>query len=51
MQPVKKAFAAQEELNKEKKEQKMVRRVQRVQREQVRQQEQIRRGQSRGMSI
>jgi conjugative relaxase-like TrwC/TraI family protein len=33
------------------KEQKMARRVQRVQREQVRQQEQIRRGPSRGMSI
>jgi conjugative relaxase-like TrwC/TraI family protein len=33
------------------KQQKTVRRVQRVQREQVRQQEQIRRGQSRGMSI
>ena len=33
------------------KQQKMARRVQRVQREQVRQQEQIRRGPSRGMSI
>ncbi len=33
------------------KQQKMARRVQRVQREQVRQQQQIRRGQSRGMSI
>jgi hypothetical protein len=33
------------------KQQKTVRRVQRVQREQLRQQEQIRRGQSRGMSI
>ena len=33
------------------KQQKTVRRVQRVQREQVRQQQQIRRGPSRGMSI